>query len=226
MQLRPDTVNVLKNFASINTNLVIKKGRIIQTIAPSKDIIATFESDDDFNANVAVFNLNELLGVLGAFDNPDLVLEEKSMTIKHGKQKVNYVYADESLLITPPAKGIKFPEADGKITTVSFKLSDAALSKLDKMSTILSSEDLAVIGNGKTIILKVFDKKNPTCNEFEIDTEVATSEKFHVNFKINKLKLLSGNYSVDISSQRISRFSHDTMKLVYFIAVEQDSTFS
>lgn len=221
MQLSKTTVDILKNFSSINSNLVVKIGKSLETISPAKDIIASFTSEDDFGAQVAIFNLNEFLGVLGAFENPELDLDGKSMLIKQGKQRVKYNYADESLLIVPPEKGIKFPGAD-----IAFNLTDAALSKLQKMSAILSAEDLAVIGNGKKITLKVFDKKNPSCNEFELDTEVATTEKFQVNFKIEKLKLMPGTYGVEISKKMISRFTHDLLPLIYYVAVEQDSAFN
>ena len=220
MILNANTISVLKNFSTINTNLVIKEGSKMETISPSKDIIATFESSDEFDSQVSIFNLNELLGVLSAFEKPELDLGAKSMVIKQGKQKVSYIYADESLLITPPAKGIKFPVSD-----ITFTLSEATLSKLQKMAAILTAEDLAVIGDGKTITLKVFDKKNPSANAFEFDTEVETSDTFSVNFKIEKLKLYPGTYTVDISSKKISRFTNDSLKLVYFIAVESDSEF-
>jgi hypothetical protein len=211
----------MKSFATINTNLVIKVGSKIETISPAKDIIAEFESDDKFDSKVSIFNMNEFLGVLSAFEKPDLTLDTKSMTIKQGKQKVEYTYADDTLLIAPPDKGIKFPISD-----ISFKLSDIVLAKLQKMASILSAEDLAVIGDGKTITLKVFDKKNTSCNEFEINTDVETTETFQVNFKIEKLKLLSGSYTVDISNKKISRFTNDDISLIYYIAVEADSSFN
>jgi hypothetical protein len=222
MQLSKDLVEVLKNYSTINSNLVIKEGSKVETISSAKDIIVSFEAADKFDSQVAIFNLNEFLGVLSAFDKPELELDTKSMVISQGKQKVKYVYAEESLLITPPEKGIKFPVSD-----ISFTLSEANLAKLQKMSAILAAEDFAVIGNGKQITLKIFDKKNASsCNEFELDTDVVTTEEFQVNFKIEKLKLLPGTYAVDISSKKISRFTHDTLKLVYFVAVEADSVFA
>ncbi len=221
MQLHKSTVEILKNFSAINSNLGIKKGEVLQTISPSKDIIASFTSEDTFDKDLAIFNLNEFLGVLSAFDKPDVELDDKLMTISQGKQKVNYTYADASLLILPPEKAIKFPVSD-----VSFTLTTAMFSQLQKMSAALSVEDLAVVGDGKTISLKVYDKKNPTGNKFELDTETSTSDEFTINFKMDKLKLFAGDYGVDISSKKISRFAHAGGKLTYLIAVEADSTFA
>lgn len=219
MQLSKETFQILANFAAINPNLVIKAGKKITTTSPAKDIIAEYESNENFDAKISIFNMNELLGVLEAFKTPELSLESKYMRIKEGRQKVDYIYADESLLVTPPEKGIEFPVSD-----ITFKLSEVVLAKLQKMSSILSAEDLAVIGNGKTITLKIFDKKNPTCNEFEVYTEVATPDTFRINFKMDKLKIFPGNYVVDISRKKISRFTNENISLLYYVAVEADST--
>ena len=221
MRLSKSTTETLKNFSTINSNLVIKRGTKIETISPSKDVYAQFDGEDDFDEDVAIFNLNELLGVTSSFESPELDLGAKSMVIKQGKQKVTYNYADESLLIKPPAKSINFPTAD-----ITFSLSESSLNKLQKMSAILSAEDFAVIGDGKKITLKIYDKKNSACNEFELDVDSATKEKFHINFKIDKLKLLPGNYNVEISKKNISKFSHDSLSLFYYIALETDSSFT
>lgn len=224
MQLRSETVNVLKNFSSINTNLVIRRGNKIETMSPSNDIIAAFEADDEFDTQLSIFNLNEFLGVLGAFEKPELELEDKYVLIRQGRQNVKYVYAEESLLITAPKNQEKIVAALAN-PSVSFNLSDTTLAKLQKMSGILGAEDLAVIGDGSKITLKVLDKKNPNSNEFELDTEVSTDKVFQVNFKMDKLRILQGSYTIDIT-KRVSKFTNDGIKLYYYIAVESDSVFN
>lgn len=221
MQLTQTTIDILKNFSSINTNLVIRAGSKIETMSASKDIMVSYDCEESFAQQMSIFNMNEFLGVLNAFNKPELDLDVKYVTIKQGKQKVKYNYADEAFLITPPKKGLNFPAAD-----ISFELGDVTLSKLQKMASILSAEDMSVIGDGKTISIKIFDKKNPSTNTFDFDVETDTSEIFQVNFKIDKLKLYPGTYTLDISSKRISRFTHSTLPLIYFIAVESDSTFT
>jgi len=220
MLLSKQTVEILSNFSKINTNLVIRKGKKLETISPAKDIIVSYDGEDNFDTQVSIYNLNELLGVLSAMEAPELDLDVKSLKIFQGKQKVTYGYAEEALLITPPEKGIKFPVSD-----ISFELSESTLIKLQKMSAILSAEDFSVVGNGKVLSLKIFDIKNPSTNVFELETEVECVDKFQVDFKMEKLKLYSGDYTVDISNQKISRFSNKAINLVYFVAVEGTSNF-
>ena len=121
MELSKATLDILKCYSTINTNLVIKPGKKISTIAAGKDVMAEFEGDDEFEETVSVFNLNELLGVVSAFEKPEVDLDDKFLTVKEGEQKVKYWYADETLL-TKPEKEIKMPSAE-----IKFELS-AALS--------------------------------------------------------------------------------------------------
>jgi hypothetical protein len=221
LQISKTTLEILSSFSKVNQNIVIQEGTKIETMSPSKDLIASYESADTFDSQVSIYNLNEFLGVLSAFDKPELDISDKLVVISQGKQKVSYTFADASLLITPPVKGIKFPISD-----ITFTLTDVVFSKLQKMSAILTAGDFSVIGDGKTIILRVHDLKNPTCNVFEIDTEVETSESFQVNYKMEKMKLLSGSYTVDVSAKKISRFTHTSIELVYYVAIESTSDMS
>jgi hypothetical protein len=221
MNLSKETVDVLKNFSVINSNLVIHAGKKIATVSASKDIMAEYEGVDEFEKKVSVFNMNELLGVLSAFGKPELDLSDDYVTIKEGKQKVKYVYAAESLLTTP-SKSIVMPAA-----TISFSLSSSQLERINKMAGVLAVEDMSFIGNGKKIIARVHDVKNSTGNSFDLDLEVTTTQKFDVHFKVEKMsKLFSGDYDVEISDKKISKFLNKNIKLVVYLAVEIDSTFA
>ena len=62
-------------------------------------------------------------------------------------------------------------------------------------------------------------------HSFDLDLETPNTVKFNVHIRLDKLKLFAGNYGVELSSKKISRFTHDTLKLVTFVAIEADSTF-
>ena len=220
MKLSKETVEILKNFATINTNLIINPGKKISTMSATKDIFAEYNGVDEFDKKVSIFNLSELLGAFSAFSDTELILEDKNLVIKQGKAQVKYVYADENVLITPK-KSITMPSAE-----IEVNLSADLLASLQKMSAILSVEDLAIVGNGKTISVKVLDKKNPTANSFVIDLEVKSKEVFQVNFKVEKLRMIPDDYKVEISSKKISKWTASGINLVVFVAVESDSVFN
>ena len=47
-----------------------------------------------------------------------------------------------------------------------------------------------------------------------------------MNFKIENLKILDGNYEVFVSSKGISNFKNKDVDLEYFIALEPDSKYN
>ena len=50
--------------------------------------------------------------------------------------------------------------------------------------------------------------------------------KYKMNFKMENLKLLNGDYNVFVSSKNISQFKHTESDLEYFIAMEPDSKYN
>ena len=72
MDLSENTIQLLKNFASINSNIVIKPGQNISTISEAKNILASVDVEEEFNQEIGIYDLNEFLGVLGLVDKPRL----------------------------------------------------------------------------------------------------------------------------------------------------------
>ena len=70
----------------------------------------------------------------------------------------------------------------------------------------------------------VRDKKNDTSNSFSVIVG-ETDKQFTFNFKIENIKILPGTYSVVVSQKLLSRFTNKNQDLVYYIALEPDSTF-
>jgi hypothetical protein len=221
MILSKETLSLLKAFSSINSNILIKPGNKLATVSAAKDIMAEVEVAENFTKTAGIFNLNELLGVVSLFTSPEIEMDDKFLIVKEGKNKIKYVYADASLL-TVPSKSITMPPSE-----INFTLTAGNLQKIQKASSALSVGDLAFIGDGSKIVAQVLDTKNPTSNNFELDLDTPTTEKFRVLFKVDKLKLVSDlDYSVAISSKKISKFSATSPKLSVFVAVESQSEFS
>ena len=62
MKISTETLNILKNFSTINSSLVVKQGNTIRTISPAKNILAKFECPESFDNDFAVYDLNKFLG--------------------------------------------------------------------------------------------------------------------------------------------------------------------
>lgn len=218
MKLSRDTLARFKNFASINGNLLLKPGNAISTISAQKNIMASTTVTETFDKEFGIYDLSEFLGALSLFNDPELTFEEKYVLVKEGSNSIKYFAADPSVLVVAN-KQIEFPKSD-----IDFTLTQDDLAMIQRTSSVLRGEDLAIVGNGTTLSVVVSDKKNATSNQSVLEIGV-TDKTFRVNLKVANLKLVAGTYDVSISSKKISRFKAAKDDLQYFIAIESDSTF-
>jgi len=219
MKLSTETIAILKNYASINQNIQFKQGTTLSTISPQKNILSTVEILEDVPSNFAIYDLNRLLGAISLFEKPDLEVGEKTLTINGGGSKLNYVYADPSMLVIPPEKTLDFPEPE-----INFKVTKDAYDSCLRAAQVLALPELVVHGDGSKIFLVATDTNNDSSDEFR--REVGETDKtFQMVFKIENMKLLSGGYQVGISSKGIAHFAHEHSKLQYWIATEQNSNY-
>ena len=220
MKLSDNTLTVLKNFASINNSILMKKGTHLRTISVAKNILAEADIAEEFPRDVAVYDLNQFLNGMSLHQDPDLDFKEDSyLTIREGRRKVKYFYADPAVIISPPDKEITLPTED-----VRFQLESTSLEKLLKAAAIYQLPDLSLIGQNNEIRLVVRDKKNDTSNEYSIIVG-ETDKEFVFNFKVENIKIIPGAYDVVVSSKLLSKFTNSNYNLVYYIALEPDSTF-
>jgi hypothetical protein len=221
MKLSDNTLTLLKNFAGINQSILVKQGNKLRTISIAKNILAEAEITEEFPREFAIYDLNQFLNGLSLHQDPDLDFTENSyITIREGKRRVKYFYADPNVIISPPEKEIKLPSND-----VCFQLETGALEKLVKAAAVYQLPDISAIGDAGVIRLVVRDKKNDTSNEYSIVVG-ETDEQFTFNFKVENIsKIVSGAYNVVVSRKLLSQFTNTKHNLSYWIALEPDSTF-
>lgn len=218
MKLSKPTINLLRNFASISTNILLKPGNKIMTVAANKTAFAAAEIEETFDVEFGIYDLNEFLGVLSIFEDPDLTFTEKSLTISEGKNRIRYMPADAEVLIYPK-KEPKFsddPEAE-------FVLSAQQLSQIIKASSVLKVPFMTIKADGKKIVVLVHDKSNPNTNQFAIDVEADTDKTFDMHIKVESLKMIPEEYKVLVSSAKVCKFIGD--KKTYSVTGETDSSF-
>jgi hypothetical protein len=219
MKLSSQTINVLKNFSTINQNLVIKEGSDITTMSAMKNIVAKAKVDESFTKEFAIYDLNEFLSALSLFGTPDLDFQNDFVVItEEGSSKsLKYWYSDPSV-VTTPTKDITMPSNE-----VKFNFSSDTLAEITRAASVIGAPDM-VLENGK---LKVTDKKNTTANDFALDLDVPASEvDYKFWFKVENLKLLPGSYGVEVSSKNISKFTNTNVVIEYFIALEPESSYA
>jgi len=219
MKLSNQTINVLKNFSTINQNLVIKEGSDIATMSAMKNIVAKAKVEESFTKEFAIYDLNEFLSALSLFGTPDLDFQNDFVvfTEEGSSKSLKYWYSDPSV-VTTPNKDITMPSNE-----VKFDFSSDTLAEITRAASVIGAPDM-VLENGK---LRVTDKKNTTANDYATELDVPDSDvKYKFWFKVENLKLIPGSYGVEVSSKNISKFSNTNIDIEYFIALEPESSYA
>ena len=220
MKLSESTLSLLKNFSTINQSILFKQGSRLRTISVMKNILAEATINEEFPKDFGIYDLNQYLNGLGLHNSPELDFEaDNYVVIKEGRSRSKYFFADPSVIITPPEKSIELPSED-----VTFDLSTDQLDKLLKAAAIYQLPDLSVVGGDGVVKVLVRDKKNDTSNDYSVIVG-ETESTFSFNFKVENIKILPGTYTVVVSQKLLSRFTNKNQDLVYYIALEPDSTF-
>jgi len=222
MESSENTIGILKNFASINSNIVIKPGNNISTISEAKNILASVDLPEEFPQEIGVYDLNEFLGVLSLVDTPRLKINEDHVVIgdSTGRSKIRYFFSDKEMLTTP-TKPVNMPVSD-----VQFHLDNDTLNRIKRAAAALGHTELSITPGNGCITLTVTSSDNSTANSFSIDVNgESQSDKYNFIFNISNLKMLAGNYDVEISSKLISQFKKSDGSLKYWIALEKNSKY-
>ena len=219
MYLSTETVALLKNFSTINQSILIKAGKKIRSMSVMKNILVEAEIDEEFTRDVAIYDLNQFLNCLSLVPGAEVNLEENSIVITDGTNSVDYRYSDPSVISAPPEKELKLPSED-----VSVVLTEDHLETVKKAAAVLQIPDVSLVGNGEVIELTVRDKKNSGSNSYRIQVG-ETDTVFQFNLKVENLKLVPGDYDVTVSSKNLAKFESHSRPLVYFVAIEPDSTY-
>lgn len=217
MKLSPQTIKILKSYTRINPNLLVKPGKVLETMSAEKSIIARIETDQEFPREFAVADINKLLGAVGLFTDPDLEFEERKVRISDGKRHVDLVYTDHTAatFVKVPAKPLNFPDPE-----VSFDLTEEDLKQVKDASAVLRVPDLLITGDGENVVLGAASVANPTSDSYGV-TVGKTSHKFNIVIKADNVKVLPGAYKVDVALRGISRWSGTPA--TYYIAIQDKS---
>ena len=210
------TIEVLKNFCSINKSIVIKPGNQVATLSINKNILAIADVEEQFDTQISIYDLGVFIGGLSLFDEPKIdTTQSNYITVsdERGKSKTRYFYADPDVIVQPPEKEITLPSVD-----VQFNLSSNTLAQLQRAASVYALPDLCLYGFNGSLQLCVTDKKNDTSNSYSVEVGDTDDNQFCYCFKVENLKLLPGDYKVSISKQNVALFEGENIK--YYIALE------
>lgn len=223
MKLSDDTINVLKNFSSINQSLQFKSGNVLRTISPLKTIFVEATVNENFPKEFALYDLNKLLAKVSLYKEAHLSFDEDKVNIStENKKKSDFIkYCSSKIIIVPPEKAITLGEPD-----CSFSISQEDLEWMKRSAGISGSPNFVFESDGETIHFIATDVKDDSADVSKIEIGSGDGTKFRVVMKVENFKLMEGSYDVSIAKKGLSCFKHKSVAITYYVAIEAaNSTF-
>ena len=215
MKLSKKTLAILKNFSTINQSIVINPGNVLQTISDVKDVFARVEVEETFPCKIAIYDLNEFLGVISLFDDPELDFGEDCVVITQGRQKQTYYYADSSIITQAPAKGVTLPSVE-----VQAQITSDQLGKIARAASINSSTHVS-FKNGDLVVQ---NKSVPNSNIFVIEGVSSTDAVYELSVGVDKIKMVADDYNVNVCAKGMAQFI-GAQGIEYSVALTTDGSY-
>ena len=150
MNISNETLDILRNFSSINSGITVKAGNELVTVSAMKNIFAKAVVDESFEKDHSIYDLSEYLGAVSLFDRPNFDFNAEKVTVSEGDNSVTYYYADPQMVISP-TKEITMPEPE-----VSFDLDKDVLDSLLKASSSLKISKELLFVEFSIIVSQIF----------------------------------------------------------------------
>ncbi len=216
MKLTKETIEVLKNFSEINNSINNDEPGVLKTVSPSENIFGICDIQEEL-PDFAIYNLTEFLGILSLFDSEkmEIVFKENFLGIRDGNSKVKFHFADLDHIPNKCKDSNTYKAFDD--FQASIDLTKDNINSIMKSASVMTLSTMNIVmqeGKGKITIL---DPENPHTNNFEI--VVKGKGNANVSIYVENLKLIEGDYTLNISEGKAIRFNHGTLPLFYFVSV-------
>lgn len=201
--LNDTTVEILKNFASINSQVVFKAGNAQRACNDTRNFIADVELPEPLPQECALYELNRLLGIIDTCKTdklPTIAFGTSSLVVEHDHGRVTIPYAHSDVVAAPPS--VQFHM---KKPIASFDLPQELWNRIKRTASVLQTTSLYIIVNSDgELVLKLVNEKDKggdasgSATYNMPNTQVVDAVENTWAVKFESLELLPGNYTVEI----------------------------
>jgi len=216
MKISTGTLDILKNFATINTNILVRQGNTLSTISTGKNIFARAVISESFPKEFAIYDLNSLLSLLTLMEDTNIDFQDESLKVSRGTSVFQYYYADPNIIVGAPDKII---EVDNFF---QFDITKDDVDMILKAAAITAAPMLCVVGKDGEVVVTVSDPSTSNSNNFR-QVIGATDKEFDARLAIENFKVIPLSYSVTISQKKFMFLESSKGELKYWLALERSS---
>ena len=214
MKLSKTTLELLKNYATINTNLLVKSGSSLSTVSASKSILAKGTIEENFPQEFAIYDLNQFLSLVTMSEDTEIEFSDDYLTCKSDAGRFKFYYAEPSIIVAAPEKEIEID------AFYQFNITKEQINTIYRAASVISAPTLSVVASGDGVVLSGGDPNTPKSNSFTTDIGQANVQ-FDARLGIENLKVIPDDYEVTVSQKKVFKFSNS--RLTYFLALEPSS---
>jgi len=221
MKIDPYTISVLENFASINPAVWINEGNILETVSPSKSIIAHAAVETTFPKSFGLYRVAQLINVLSMYSDADVTFEDTHLTVSSGMRTTKLSYGDPKLCepCQIPAT-YKFPTS----SNIRASISAVVLKDLSKAARFLAVEDYTIQGDGERLLAVATSSSKPGSNFHTVQLG-HTEHTFKAVMKHSNVLLLPEDYEVDVVAGDAPSIVFTSSRVKYVVALDDSSEF-
>jgi len=216
MKLSTQTLEILQNFSLINNSIYLDEVGFIKTKSPnSSNVIAVAEVKEKL-PEVAIYSLNELLGAISLLekDETDFKFTKDYINISDKETKIKYRLSDPAHIMSQCKAAADYAAYDD--FDFSFEITNQQLQSSLKAAKVLGADTFDIkLKDGKGT-LSLINSEMPMSNSFEI--KVQGSGDGEVRFYVDNLSVISGDYSVQATSNKVVKLNNNDYPLYYFIS--------
>lgn len=234
MKLSKTSIDIIKNFSSINPGIIFKAGNQLKTVSPQKNIMGVATIQEKFDTEVGIYDLNSFVSVITMNEDNDFDVNEDNIKIiqkielgkdDKGKAKTaisvnNYKPSAKNLIVAPPDKPIQFPEPE-----IRLHIPEKIISHVFNMAGIFASPHIGLSSDGENVSISAFDVGGQKSHSNVTTFEEGNGDSYSLHFKIECLKLFPGDYDVEISTKGVSHWKNKQVDVEYWITIEPGSTY-
>lgn len=221
MKFSKQTLEILKNFSEINNGMQFRKGTKQTVVNLTTTIIGVSEFDVEIPTSFAIHNMPSFLGAISLFDDPDIdISDSEYILITEGDQKIRYRVSEPRMIVSwPEDRPAKLAS-----TEVSFEMTKENWNKIRRSVDLLESEHFVLEGKDGKLRVKTLNKKQERGSNasFVLGT---TDYNFSLEYQISSMPIMVGSYQIDISKNKLSRWTNKDKPVEYYVLCSKDSKF-
>lgn len=216
MKLTTNTIEILKNFSTINQSILFEKGDLLMTRNPASTVVGIAKLDQEIEQKFAIYDLPQLLSVLSLYKQPEIKFKDDYLLIGEDNRNVKYTYTQPNYINAANYEKLKSQKLPFEVIS-SFTLTADQIQKTLKAAAILNLPNIQFVSSQGNLDMVACDVKNPTSHKV-MDTVSSCDVSYSVNYQRENLNILVDDYTVSIYSAKMTKLESD--RVIYYIAAD------